>query len=108
MDASDPAREPLSKFQRLSLALNAIGLVISALGFTAVIVSICTFRECLIIRHKRALLGVNVLARFLSRVSSVRAAPSGSGTLSNYPRTQSSFSKRSSVTATQPFAITFG
>ena len=42
---SDPAREPLSKFQRLSLTLNAIGLVISALGFTAVIVSIQTARE---------------------------------------------------------------
>jgi hypothetical protein len=42
MDASDPAREPLSKFQRLSLMLSAIGLVISALGFTAVIVSIRT------------------------------------------------------------------
>jgi hypothetical protein len=42
---SDPAREPLSKFQRLSLALNAIGLVISALGFTAVIFSIRTAQE---------------------------------------------------------------
>ena len=39
---SDPAREPLSRFQRLSLTLSAIGLVISALGFTAVIVSIQT------------------------------------------------------------------
>jgi hypothetical protein len=42
---SDPAREPLSKFQRLSLTLNAIGLLISALGFTAVIVSIRTAQE---------------------------------------------------------------
>jgi hypothetical protein len=42
---SDPAREPLSKFQRLSLALSAIGLAISALGFTAVIVSIRTAQE---------------------------------------------------------------
>jgi hypothetical protein len=42
---SDPAREPLSKFQRLSLTLSAIGLVISALGFTAVIVSIRTAQE---------------------------------------------------------------
>src|SRR5262245_53023647 len=42
---SDPAREPLSKFQRLALTLNAIGLVISALGFTAVIVSIRTAQE---------------------------------------------------------------
>jgi hypothetical protein len=39
---SHPAREPLSRFQRLSLILSAIGLVISALGFTAVIVSIRT------------------------------------------------------------------
>ena len=39
------AREPLSKFQRLSLTLSAIGLVISALGFTAVLVSIRTARE---------------------------------------------------------------
>ena len=39
---SDPAREPLSKFLRLSLTLSAIALVISALGFTAVIVSIRT------------------------------------------------------------------
>jgi hypothetical protein len=42
---SDPAREPLSRFQRLSLALSAIALVISALGFTAVIVSIRTAQE---------------------------------------------------------------
>ena len=42
---SDPAREPLSRFQRFSLTLNAIGLVISALGFTAVIVSIRTAQE---------------------------------------------------------------
>jgi hypothetical protein len=39
---SDPAREPLSRFQRLSLAVSVIALVISALGFTAVIVSIRT------------------------------------------------------------------
>jgi hypothetical protein len=39
---SDPARESLSKFQRRSLILSAIGLVISALGFTAVIVSVRT------------------------------------------------------------------
>ena len=32
----------MSRFQRLSLTLSAIGLVISALGFTAVIVSIRT------------------------------------------------------------------
>jgi hypothetical protein len=37
---SDPARESLSKFQRLSLALTAVGLAISALGFTAIIISI--------------------------------------------------------------------
>jgi hypothetical protein len=43
--ANNPAREPLSRFQRLSLALSAIGLVISALGFTAVIVSIRTAQE---------------------------------------------------------------
>jgi len=42
---SDPAREPLSRFQRLSLTLTAIGLVISALGFTAVIFSIRTAQE---------------------------------------------------------------
>jgi hypothetical protein len=42
---SDPAREPLSKFQRLYLTFSAIGLGISALGFTAVIVSIRTARE---------------------------------------------------------------
>src|SRR5215469_10771026 len=42
---SDPARGPLSRFQRLSLALSAIGLVISALGFTAVIVSIRTAQQ---------------------------------------------------------------
>ena len=42
---SDPAREPLSKFQRLSLTLSAIALVISALGFTAVIFSIRTAQE---------------------------------------------------------------
>ena len=42
---SNPAREPLSRFQRLSLAISAIGLVISALGFTAVIVSIRTAQE---------------------------------------------------------------
>src|SRR5262249_19026636 len=41
----DPAREPLSRFQRLSLALSAIGLVISALGFTAVILSLRTAQE---------------------------------------------------------------
>ncbi|SRR5579875_2885785 len=39
---NDPARGPLSKFQRLYLTFSAIGLVISALGFTAVIVSIRT------------------------------------------------------------------
>jgi hypothetical protein len=38
----DSAREPLSRYQRISLALNAAALVISALGFTAVIVSIRT------------------------------------------------------------------
>ena len=42
---SDPAREPLSKFQRLSLTVSVIALVISALGFTAVIVSIRTAQE---------------------------------------------------------------
>jgi hypothetical protein len=42
---SDPAQESLSRFQRFSLALSAIGLVISALGFTAVIVSIRTAQE---------------------------------------------------------------
>ena len=42
---SDPAREPLSKFQRLSLTISAIGLAISALGFTAVIVSIWTAQK---------------------------------------------------------------
>ena len=42
---SDPAREPLSRFQRLSLMLSAVGLVISALGFTAVIISIRTAQE---------------------------------------------------------------
>ena len=42
---SDPAREPLSRFQRLSLTLSAVGLVISVLGFTAVIVSIRTAQE---------------------------------------------------------------
>jgi hypothetical protein len=42
---SDPAREPLSRFQKLSLTLSAIGLAISALGFTAVIVSIRTAQE---------------------------------------------------------------
>jgi hypothetical protein len=42
---SDPAPEPLSRFQRLSLALSAIALVISALGFTAVIISIRTAQE---------------------------------------------------------------
>ena len=42
---SDPARESLSKFQRFSLTISAIGLVISALGFTAVIVSIWTAQQ---------------------------------------------------------------
>ena len=42
---SDTAREPLSRFQRLSLALSAVGLVVSALGFTAVIISIRTAQE---------------------------------------------------------------
>ena len=42
---SETAREPLSKFQRLSLTLSAIGLVISALGFTAIIASIRTAQE---------------------------------------------------------------
>ena len=39
---SDPAREPLSRFQRLSLALSVVALLISALGFAAVIFSIQT------------------------------------------------------------------
>jgi hypothetical protein len=39
---SAPAREPLSRFQLFSLTLSAVGLVISAMGFTAVIVSIRT------------------------------------------------------------------
>jgi hypothetical protein len=42
---SDPAGESLSKFQRLSLLLSAIALVISALGFTVVIISIRTAQE---------------------------------------------------------------
>ena len=42
---SGPPREPLSKFQRLSLTLSAIALVINALGFTAVIFSIRTVQE---------------------------------------------------------------
>jgi hypothetical protein len=42
---TDPPREPLSKFQRLSLTLSAIALVISAFGFTAVIISIRTAQE---------------------------------------------------------------
>jgi hypothetical protein len=37
-----PAQDTLSKYQRISLALTAAGLLISALGFTAVIFSIWT------------------------------------------------------------------
>jgi hypothetical protein len=42
---SDPAPEPLTKFERLSLAISAAAVLISALGFTAVIVSIRTAQE---------------------------------------------------------------
>jgi hypothetical protein len=38
----DPAQDALSKYQRISLALSAAGLIVSALGFTAVIFSIWT------------------------------------------------------------------
>ena len=63
---SDPLREPLSKFQRLSLTLSAIGLVISALGFTAVIVSIRTAQEQL--RNTAAQTSILTRDRSLSNV----------------------------------------
>src|SRR6516225_8857711 len=42
---SDPAREPMSRHQRISLVISTAALLISALGFTAVIVSIRTAQE---------------------------------------------------------------
>jgi hypothetical protein len=42
---SGPAREPLSRFERYSLMISVIGLVISAFGFTAVLISFRDARE---------------------------------------------------------------
>jgi hypothetical protein len=41
----EPARETLSRFERLYLAITVASLVISALGFTAVVVSIRTAQQ---------------------------------------------------------------
>jgi hypothetical protein len=63
---SAPAREPLSRFQLFSLTLSAVGLVISALGFTAVIVSIRTAQEQL--RHTEAQARILTRGRSLGNV----------------------------------------